>query len=481
MRKPPESGFTRNCPKCKCCLVFCPCFFCCQPDQTLERSTLIKQHGGSPRRGRHHVNHDLIHSQMEDDFVRIKKQKTRWKRRWCGCCFCSCLALLLTIALAVILLAVSGWLLVRDKCDWQPRAHFGAAFAGERLILVGGRGPRQNFGDVWESKDMGKTWTLALSAEEAPFQARHGHALLFHDFGNNQTALYLLGGDAGLINDTNLTATGENSTGIEVAETVETHRRSVAPLSDVWRSTDFGRSWELRTTRAWPARKWFGAVVSEGVLFVMGGLRGHSGLSDVWRSDDEGVTWEAVTQVAGWSGRHSFALVSDGSRFFVMGGDDGRIQQDVWQSETGQVWQLMRFTHVTEMTFTRKETYASWTPRNAPAVHDSTGLLMVGGETNDTGFSREVWILEGEQWQQDAAEALWSPRRGHQVLVNGEGVVYLLGGQSQLGYHNDIWSKETNVNLQNLIIRIQELNEEAQRQALQAQQLSNMDTDIPIR
>lgn len=270
---------------------------------------------------------------------------------------------------------------------------------------------------------------------------------------------------------------------------------SIDPLQDVWRSTD-GKHWTLQTAKApWPARKWFGATVdSSGTLFVMGGMLGESGLNDVWRSTTQGVTWTPISLALPWSARHSFAMVrlpngTRPDRFYIMGGNDGLEQHDVWKSDdSGSSWELMRFTHVREMTYTDIETRASWSPRSAPAVADSKGrVTLVGGRANSTGgFSREVWLLDSPpgdeahwysgsdqelrnqiehdplQWQKDS-EALFTQRRGHVVIVDADGIVFVIGGQDQEALRRDIWSKEMSMDVLNLQIRLTEFYVEQQR------------------
>ena len=65
-------------------------------------------------------------------------------------------------------------------------------------------------------------------------------------------------------------------------------------LDDVWRSTDYGSTWEMQTLNAeWPARMGSsGVVMPDGSILLIGG-EGEPGFSyynDTWRSTDNGVT-----------------------------------------------------------------------------------------------------------------------------------------------------------------------------------------------
>jgi len=225
--------------------------------------------------------------------------------------------------------------------------------------------------------------------------------------------------------------------------------------SDVWKSSDQGRTWRqiLATDlpETWPARAYFQAVTLKGRMFVLGGqnfklvdnpfpggpplVPQSDFFSDVWSSRD-GVTWVQHTDDAPWAGRAGLsAAVFDGA-IFVMGGsfnDDSSIIggpplrvyfNDVWKSTDGENWELM-----TEQ--------APWAPRaGGIAVVKGGHLYLVGGEDGFTclpglrcpPYYNDVWrTADGADWELVTAEADWSSRPGHQCLVLNNHFV-LFGG-----------------------------------------------------
>ena len=78
----------------------------------------------------------------------------------------------------------------------------------------------------------------------------------------------------------------------------------------------FGEEWELITQHApWRGRGSHGTVVKNSHIFLFGGRGGDTRVadtnmlfSDVWKSGDEGRTWELVTEDAGWAPRDGFAF-----------------------------------------------------------------------------------------------------------------------------------------------------------------------------
>lgn len=448
-----------SCPKCKCCLYTLPCFFCCHPDQILDRKALVEQ--AKQRSKGHAINMDLIDEQLQEDRLRRANHKRKWRRRWIiFCCAFFCFASVGAIV-AILYLAIGSWTGLNLECDWSPRLHFGVVYTTDgRVVMAGGRDGSQNLGDVWEGNKDGTDWLLLAS--DAEFGPRHGHALVYEA---SQGYLYVIAGDSGGV-----------GFGVEPS-----------PLADVWRSKD-GRNWTQQVAEApWPARKFFGgAADGDGVLYIAGGLSGHGlgGLNDMWKSEDDGVTWTPVLHAAPWSARYSFGFVRlhsgiGAGRFYILGGNDGRRQHDVWVSDdSGETWQLMRFSHYREMRETFEEYRAPWWPRDEiAAVADSDGLvtLLAGrtGEESNVDLSQEVWQMPpppgGEKaWYEKATtdERLsnlhdplewsekgkppWFGRHGHAAFVDDERIPYIIGGQDADGPLHDMWKMKTSLDLLNL-------------------------------
>ena len=95
-------------------------------------------------------------------------------------------------------------------------------------------------------------------------------------------------------------------------------------LNDVWRSTDYGATWNKLPCTGFTARNRHTSVVMpDGSIVLMGGYD-PAYKNDVWRSTDSGITWTQVNVSAGWTAResHSSVVMPDGS-IVMMGGTVG--------------------------------------------------------------------------------------------------------------------------------------------------------------
>lgn len=116
-------------------------------------------------------------------------------------------------------------------------------------------------------------------------------------------------------------------------------------LSEVRRSTD-GRYWtEVVDGAPWGPRYGHGAVVHDGLMWLLGGtdepdpLNGTSLFNDVWQSTD-GEIWTQVTAAAPWAPRQLCSAVSYDGALWVIGGTDAEGQPlgDAWRSSDGVNW-----------------------------------------------------------------------------------------------------------------------------------------------
>jgi len=168
-----------------------------------------------------------------------------------------------------------------------------------------------------------------------------------------------------------------------------------APLPDVWRSEDAGRSWLPAPGRPapWCARSWFGATaLPNGDLLLSGGVDAQDRiLCDVWRSSDAGMTWDRLAEPA-WPARcgHDVAVLPNGVLLLAGGfGEDryGRREplNDVWQSADGGVtWELWGVG-------------LPWSPRgdHALAALPNGEVLVLGGQASVSGgCSADIWSLD---------------------------------------------------------------------------------------
>jgi len=225
--------------------------------------------------------------------------------------------------------------------------------------------------------------------------------------------------------------------------------------SDVWRSKDLGKTWEMiresDSPDVWPARAYFQALTMKGRMFILGGqnfklipnpdpngppmIPASDFFNDVWSSRD-GVHWTQLTEAAPWAGRAGLSAAVFKGAIYVMGGsfnDDSAIVggqparvyfNDVGKSKDGITWKLL-----TEA--------APWAPRaGGVAVTKGGYLYMVGGEDGficqEGGrcppYYNDVWrTRNGRDWELVTAEAAWSSRPGHQCVVLNNHFV-LFGG-----------------------------------------------------
>lgn len=440
--------------KCRCCVRVCPCCICFYPPTTLDREVLVAQLKAATRS--EIVDMNAVEGMLQQDMLHLQTVKKKWRRRWCICCVIFFLAACASFAASVIFLAIAPWTLICTSCQFPARTEFGAALMPSgQLAIVAGRTSSSNLADVWIVSTDGKSSNRVM--DTAIFGARHGHALLCD---RTSGQLYLLAGDSG---------------GVGGADS--------AMLSDVWSSSD-GSVWVLQTASApWSPRSFFGAILDSNRLCIAGGLSAggssvNGGLNDVWCSQDKGKTWRAVTLAAQWTARFAFPMLQmQGSQglWYILGGWDGLAQHDVWASaDNGLTWQSVSFTATGS---TSLQDFASWSPRYGMTAADSGGTLTVMGGSSDpasgNGLS-DVWQLPPPpastvpwyaQKSNDArinvdqspvawtkaAAPLWTPRRGHQSIVDGDGVPYVIGGEDFSGVKNDMWKMKTSFNLNNIL------------------------------
>ena len=111
---------------------------------------------------------------------------------------------------------------------------------------------------------------------------------------------------------------------------------------------------------------------------------------------------------------------------FVLGGNDGGYKNDVWWSADGEAWK-------------RETANAGWSERHAHQVVVYQGRLYVLGGY-DGNRKNDVWSsVDGRMWTEETANVGWSRRYAHQA-VSFNGRLYVLGGEVSGGPANDVWS-----------------------------------------
>ncbi len=198
----------------------------------------------------------------------------------------------------------------------------GTVFNGQMWAVGGASGPVTTYySDVYSSGD-GANWTQTTGS--APFGGRYGSQLL--SFGGK---LWLIGG---------------NNSGYF--------------KNDVWNSID-GINWTLvlapttlGTGTQFSPREDFGALVYNGLMWVIGGFDGQS-RNDVWCSPD-GITWTKVLGSTASGGANQFAgrfgfgtaifnnemWVFDGANALSSNSDPVFGYADSWYSTNGNTWTL---------------------------------------------------------------------------------------------------------------------------------------------
>ena len=309
---------------------------------------------------------------------------------------------------------------------WTGRAGLQAVELRNRLYVMGGRTPDPKppfnpFGstlwnDVWESRDLGLTWTQLAPEGPNMWDARG-----YFQAVTKGRAMFVLGGqDFSVAPNVGCTA--------PPAPFCPPFVPNSTFFNDVWRSTD-GTTWERLTDNAWTAkdgtplgRAGLSAIEFKDWIYVLGGGKGddiaiggskpRQLFNDVWRSSD-GKTWEQVTAQAQWKPRAGAALVEKNGYMYLLGGEDGfactgspgplkcPYFNDVWRSRDGANWEL-----VTE--------HAGWSARpghQCQVVFDT--IVCFGGfgfSPPPPGFPPppappahpvDMWVSrDGERWEE---------------------------------------------------------------------------------
>ena len=306
-------------------------------------------------------------------------------------------------------LTTFSWTHTNPDTPWQARAGLRVVDLNGRLILLGGRTPKQStipgdsviWADVWASDDQGATWFDLLEGGTAPWPARAYFQTAIKD-----DMIYVIGGQ---------------DFGLEKNPFCALLEQGVAPPPGL------GIDPDAPCPEFLPSSNFF---------------------NDVWRSTD-GIAWEQITEAAPWDPRAGLSAAVLGEHIYVMAGsqnDDSSIigaggpariyYQDVWRSEDGATWESMTDT-------------APWEPRAGAAtvVRDDL-LFLFGGEDGFTcdplpdceaPYFNDVWVTaDGATWEQVTASAAWSPRPGHVCELVGSQFL-CFGGFGLLENPTDMW------------------------------------------
>jgi hypothetical protein len=294
------------------------------------------------------------------------------------------------------------WTKVTDSAAFPGAYNFPVFVVHDRMWAFHTRGN-------WSSAD-GKTWTRS-PLPDAGLNPGYQKYVLFHD------AVYALG-------------------------TMQGNYLDMRLGSRIVRTRDF-KTWEVVAEQSnLPARVFYGAVVYDGRIWLMGGFDGSKYYNDVWTSTDA-VHWERVTEHAGWSPRDVDLAVMFRNRIWVIGGGviDGQPEinansrREAWSSSDGTRW-----THAPD------RAGPAW--GGTPVVFDDQ-LWLVGANRNSTFAPSSLVTPDGTSWREETAP--WSPRGAPAVWVVKDRL-YMTGGKYSVTengaprfiYRNDVWSMTRN-------------------------------------
>lgn len=285
--------------------------------------------------------------------------------------------------------------------SWQPRDGAGLLVLNGYVYLLGGwlYGPVTN--EVWRTRNM-RDWEFL---GHAPWEGRHGAAWVVHNH-----RLFVIGGDL---------------------------------LDDVWSSAD-GIDWRAEAIHApFGGRYTPNAVSLDGKLLVYAGQTWNEGawctpggsrceprgFSDVWQSSDDGRTWTQLIGAAPWAGRGLVhGSIVHGGRIFLIGGGLKAIPpgeqwsetfvefSDAWSSPDGAHWDR----ELAQLPF-------------PPRTHFSVAATTFGCFVSDGSIGQQVRVSNNLYFASDCRNFVAIPdpplpARHASSVVEFNGTLAILGG-----------------------------------------------------
>jgi len=317
------------------------------------------------------------------------------------------------------------WTEINKNSEWEARAGLQALNVKGDFYIFGGRTPISPFvtdvigaskiwGDVWKSKDYGKSWTRILETNDET----HWPARAYFQAINNGKYMYIIGGQNFTIID---------NPGYPFCIPCPAKISKSEFFNDVWRSED-GIKWtnmtkDMPSIKRWSPRAGLSAVLFNNEIYVMGGsVNDDSSITpggpariyynDVWKSKD-GKNWECMTKNAPWAPRAGGVAVVKSGYLYMIGGEDGFIcnpftprcppyYNDVWRTKDGKTWEVVTAA-------------AQWSPRPGhQVVVADNHFVLFGGFGLDPNFNPlnnsqskyvasnpvDVWVSkDGKDWE----------------------------------------------------------------------------------
>ncbi|MEO2013536.1 MAG: galactose oxidase [Fuerstiella sp.] len=226
---------------------------------------------------------------------------------------------------------------------------------------------------------------------------------------------------------------------VAISDDVETNTNSAGTVN--WVRVADAAGWQPRDSQ--------GELVFDNKLWVFGGWFNsfEAPPRDVWNSAD-GKTWNLVQNDASWKHSDLSMSVTFRNRMWFMGGwYNGRLpghsaSNAVWSSTDGKAWQ-------------QETADAGWSPRLAAGlVVFRDRMWLLGGTENyyfgnNDSLKNDVWSsADGKSWQQETAAAPWPTRAYLQAAVLNDRI-YVFGGGNYVPEYkafNDVWSSADGIN-----------------------------------
>lgn len=215
------------------------------------------------------------------------------------------------------------------------------------------------------------------------------------------------------------------------------------------------------------SRRSMAAATHEGKIYFFGGV-GAAGTesildvsADLWCFDTATLTWRQIPQVGAWpSPRRCVGWISCGEKLLLWGGSgiferlDGtfgyNFLNDEWEFDIAtESWRLLRATDDYRLSPTGDDAPF---PRYTPVLQKvGNELFLFGGYTEDRQGKRKLndaWIRAGLHWKQISAGVKqgygpgdnWPGLRYGCMSAADETTVFVCGGFSDDGDHNDLWA-----------------------------------------
>ena len=195
------------------------------------------------------------------------------------------------------------------------------------------------------------------------------------------------------------------------------------------------------------------SVVWRDELVLMGGAGTRvTTLNDVYSMNLQSLAWTARAD-AGWTPRFSLQAAVLADELYVCGGNQSPgYLNDVWRlTEWGAQWvQLANAPfslrlYMSSIVLSSASLLGAYRARRAadtlslsePAA--SVWLLSGGIDYSHPAAYNTIYAFDGSQWTRES-DALWEPRYGALMVPTSNKTLMMLGGQTENGGLNDVWT-----------------------------------------